>query len=179
MQTLIISLISTDTVGTNKVALQNAGLITQVAAIIQQHQGCWQTSNLTELGGHLAGILEVEVPAQQAAALSQALQQLLGLHVALFTAKAAKNSGQAAQLTLTAIHRPGIMAQLTAVLAQLNISIKALQTTRYAAPTTDTSIFEANCVIILPHGQLLHDLHQQLQALGDDLAVDIDLIATL
>ncbi|WP_319783635.1 glycine cleavage system protein R [Oceanisphaera sp. IT1-181] len=183
MQTLIVTLLGSIDAekidADDKVGPDNVALLAQVATLIKQHQGSWQASHLTELAGHIAGLLEIQVPIIHSAPLSQALQQLPDLKIQVLTARGATPMGQAAHLTVTAIERPGIMAELFEVLAPLNVRIKSLHTASYAAPTTDTQVFEANFMINLPYGQLLHDLLQQLQALGEDLVVSLDLIATL
>lgn len=169
MHTLIVSLIGPD----------KAGLVTQLAALIQQHKGSWQASAMTELEGYFAGILEIQVPGAHDAPLRHALAQLPDVQVQLFEASTQAPTGQAVQLTVTANDRLGIMAELTEILSQLNIRIKALKTATYPAPTTSIMIFEARSILTLPPGQTRHDLQQRLQALSDDLIVDLDLIATL
>src|SRR5437879_12958151 len=52
------------------------GLVDSVAAIVAEHGGNWLESRMSRLGGHFAGILRVEVPGDQEAALVHSLKGL-------------------------------------------------------------------------------------------------------
>ncbi|HAM44044.1 MAG TPA: amino acid-binding ACT protein, partial [Propionibacteriaceae bacterium] len=50
-----------------------AGLVAALAEVVSAHGGNWERSELAELAGTFAGIVEVSVPAAAAAALTAAL----------------------------------------------------------------------------------------------------------
>src|SRR5436189_2198459 len=52
------------------------GLVESVAAIVAEHGGNWLESRMSRLGGQFAGILRVEVPADDESSLLSALKQL-------------------------------------------------------------------------------------------------------
>src|SRR2546430_5535786 len=52
------------------------GLVESVAGIVAEHGGNWLESRMSRLGGHFAGILRVEVPAEKESPLVAALKQL-------------------------------------------------------------------------------------------------------
>lgn len=166
MRTLVATIIGPD----------KAGLVKQLATLIKQHHGSWQASAMSELAGYFAGIVEIRVPEEHSQELGDALQQLPDFQIQLLEGKQAAPPGQKLKLTVTANDRIGIIDEVTAVLNQLNISVKTLKTDSYPAPTTGTMLFEANSILTLPHGQTLNDLQAQLEALSDDLVVDIDVI---
>ncbi|MBM7454851.1 glycine cleavage system regulatory protein [Oceanisphaera litoralis] len=166
MKTLVATLIGPD----------KSGLVKQLATLIKQHHGSWQASAMSELAGNFAGIVEIRVPEEHSESLGQALQQLPDFQVQLLEGKQAAQSGQQLKLTVTANDRLGIIDEVTEVLNQFNISVKTLKTDSYPAPTTGTMLFEASSMLTLPHGQTLSDLQARLEALSDDLVVDIDLI---
>ncbi|MFD1008924.1 glycine cleavage system protein R [Oceanisphaera ostreae] len=169
MKTLVATIIGPD----------KAGLVKQLATLIKQHHGSWQASAMSELAGYFAGIIEISVPQEHSQALSDALQQLPDFQIQLLDAKQSAQAGQKLALTVTANDRIGIIDEVTEVLNQLNISVNTLKTDSYSAPTTGTMLFEAKSMLTLPHDQTLHNLKEKLEALSDDLVVDIDLIATL
>ncbi|GAA3533857.1 glycine cleavage system protein R [Zobellella aerophila] len=164
MKTLVATLIGPD----------KTGLVQQLARLIRQHNGSWQSSAMSELAGHFAGIVEIQVPEEHAPALSKALRGLPEFQVQLVEGLASAPQGQTLQLTITANDRLGIVDELTAVLNSLNISVKSLKTASHPAPTTGTQLFEAHSTVVLPHGQTQEDLQGRLEALSDDLIVDIE-----
>ncbi len=166
MKTLVATLIGPD----------KTGLVKQLATLIKQHHGSWQASAMSELAGYFAGIVEIRVPEEHSESLGQALQQLPHFQVQLVEGKQVAQPGQQLKLTVTANDRLGIIDEVTDVLKQLNISVKTLKTDSYPAPTTGTMLFEANSTLTLPHGQTLSDLQARLEALSDDLVVDIDVM---
>ncbi|GHA11656.1 glycine cleavage system protein R [Oceanisphaera arctica] len=166
MQTLVATLIGPD----------KTGLVKQLATLIKQHHGSWQASAMSELAGYFAGIVEIRVPEEHGEALGQALRALPDFQVQLVEGRHQPLQGQKLQLTVTANDRLGIIDEVTQVLNQLNISVKTLKTDSYPAPTTGTMLFEANSTLTLPHGQTLSDLQARLEALSDDLVVDIDVV---
>ena len=59
MPTLVLTLLGTD----------HAGMVAAVSRLINERGGSWERSQMAHLAGTFAGIVEVEVPAQQADAL--------------------------------------------------------------------------------------------------------------
>src|SRR5436190_16612849 len=52
------------------------GLVDSVAGLVAEHGGNWLESRMSRLGGQFAGILRVEVPAEQEPSLVAALKGL-------------------------------------------------------------------------------------------------------
>ncbi|WP_298723207.1 ACT domain-containing protein [uncultured Oceanisphaera sp.] len=166
MKTLVATLIGPD----------KTGLVKQLATLIKQHHGSWQASAMSELAGYFAGIVEIRVPEEHRESLSHALGKLPNFQVQLVEGSHQPLQGQTLKLTVTANDRLGIIDEVTDILNQLNISVKTLKTDSHPAPITGIMLFEANSTLTLPHGQTLNDLQTRLEALSDDLVVDIDLI---
>src|SRR5437867_9763516 len=57
------------------------GLVESIARLVADHGGNWLESRMCRLGGEFAGILRVDVPADQRAKLEQALAGLSGLTI--------------------------------------------------------------------------------------------------
>ncbi|NHI01348.1 MULTISPECIES: glycine cleavage system protein R [Oceanimonas] len=166
MKTLVATLIGPD----------KTGLVRQLAALIRKHHGSWQGSAMSELAGYFAGIVEIRVPAEHSAGLEQALKALPDFQVQLVEGQGSALRGQQLKLTVTANDRVGIVDEVTDILNSQNISVKNLKTDSHPAPVTGIMLFEAQSTLTLPHGQTLGDLQSRLEALSDDLVVDIELI---
>ncbi|WP_107850582.1 glycine cleavage system protein R [Oceanimonas marisflavi] len=166
MKTLVATLIGPD----------KTGLVKQLAALVRQHHGSWQGSAMSELAGYFAGIVEIQVPAEHSEALEQALTSLPDFQVQLVEGKSPSPRGQQLKLTVTANDRVGIIDEVTDIINSLNVSVKSLKTDSHPAPVTGIALFEIQSTLTLPHGQTLGDLQSRLEALSDDLVVDIELI---
>ncbi|MDV2858182.1 MULTISPECIES: glycine cleavage system protein R [Oceanimonas] len=166
MKTLVATLIGPD----------KTGLVRQLAALVRRHHGSWQSSAMSELAGYFAGIVEIQVPAEHSEALEQALLSLPDFQVQLVEGKGPAPHGQRLKLTVTANDRVGIIDEVTDIINSLNISVKTLKTDSHPAAITGIALFEAQSTLTLPHGQTLEDLQTRLEALSDDLVVDIELI---
>ena len=166
MKTLVATLIGPD----------KTGLVKQLAALVRQHQGSWQGSAMSELAGYFAGIVEIQVPAEHSEGLEQALKSLPDFQVQLVEGKSPSPRGQQLKLTVTANDRVGIIDEVTDIINSLNVSVKNLKTDSHPAPVTGIALFEIQSTLTLPHGQTLGDLQSRLEALSDDLVVDIELI---
>src|SRR5512142_2859395 len=108
------------------------GLVEAVAEPIAAHGGNWLESRMAHLAGQFAGILRVEVPDANAAALAAALRALetQGLRLTLETGPGA--AAPAARPTrvveLVGLDRPGIVREISRVLAERGVNIEELVT---------------------------------------------------
>ena len=110
MATLVLTVIGND----------RAGLVNAVAEVVARHGGNWEQSQMAELAGKFAGIVLVTVPDGSSDDLVAALEPLHGLLD--ITAQLAGDEvtvpePQRFTLDLVGADRPGIVRQITEVLA--------------------------------------------------------------
>lgn len=170
MATLVLTAIGDD----------KAGLVGVLAGVISEHGGSWQESHMAELAGKFAGIVVVDVPGPNADALIAALAPLedQGLLDISVTAAAEAQSGPAPSvftLELVGQDRPGIVADISQVLADAGVSIDELHTLTRDAPMAGGTLFEANAILHVPDGVTGPVLAERLEGLANELMVDIDL----
>ena len=107
------------------------GLVSAVSACAGAHGANWMESRLTRLAGQFAGVVRLEVDAAAADALERGLSGLVaeGLKLAVVRADAgAAAQARLARLELVGHDRPGIVRDISAVLARHGLSIDALET---------------------------------------------------
>ncbi len=152
------------------------GLVETLSAMIESYGGNWEESRMVELEGQFAGLLQVHVPAQRAAALERALGDLEGMSVTV-ARSAPERHDDVHSMTLDVVGQdhPGIVHQLSAVIAGRGISIEELESGLEAAPMAGGTMFHATARLRAPKSVQLEDLQQDLERLADDLMVDIDL----
>src|ERR687897_779520 len=101
------------------------GLVESIAKLVADHGGNWLESRMAHLAGHFAGILRVEVEADQAEPLAAALQGLVetGLELIIHPdpSAAALSGVPLLHLDLVGHDRPGIVRQISSVLASLGV----------------------------------------------------------
>ena len=154
------------------------GLVEAVADPIAAHGGNWLESRMAHLAGQFAGILRVEVPDAQAAALAEALRGLetRGLHV---TVQRGPRPEAAARRTLVVdlvgLDRPGIVREVSRVLAERGVNIEELVTDRTPAPMSAELLFRSRARVNVPDGLDATELRARLEKLAQDLMVQVTL----
>jgi len=158
------------------------GLVEAVAEIVAAHGGNWLESRMAHLAGKFAGILRIEVSAEKAAALQSALAELdsRGLKVAGEPSGAAGSatSGRTLDLELVGLDRPGIVREISQLLASSGANVEELSTDRTSAPMSGEMLFQAKARVRLPSNADLASLRTALERLASDLMIEIRLVET-
>ena len=164
------------------VGVDRAGLVATVADIVSAHRGNWERSQLAELGGSFAGIVEITAPDDRAGDLREALECLDGLATITVPADsggASEDADAPATLTLTVLgnDRPGIVRDVTAALVVHELNIDRMTTEVRDAAMSGGSLFEASVIAQVPRGVDLGALRADLERIAAEIQVDIALSA--
>jgi glycine cleavage system regulatory protein len=168
MATLILTVIGDD----------RPGLVSAVSAPIEAHGASWERSQLSRLGGKFAGIVLVSVADKQVAALVVELDALAeeGLQVvAERTDVPTEGESLRLRLELLGDDHPGIVAEVSAALAERHVSIEELTTDVRDAPMSGGMLFEASAVLVAPPDTSTEALRSTLEGLAADLMVEVRL----
>ena len=153
-----------------------AGLVNALADVVAEHGGNWERSQMAELAGKFAGIVMVTVPDGRADELVTALDSLDGiLEVQVHRGGEEPPESTRVALELMGTDRPGIVREITAVLARHGVSIEQLATATREAPMAGGMLFEADAVLEVPAGVTAASLREALESVAGELMVDIDL----
>jgi glycine cleavage system regulatory protein len=154
------------------------GLVSAVSAPISAHGASWERSEMSRLAGKFAGIVVVSVPTDRLDALVDDLTALdsQGLQVLVErTDEPAPHLFQRLHLDLLGADRSGIVAEISAALADARVSIEELSTDVRDAPMAGGTLFEARAVLNAPSDSDTDALRAVLEALADELMVEIRL----
>jgi glycine cleavage system regulatory protein len=165
---LVITLIGTD----------RPGLVESVAAAVAEHGANWLEGRMAHLAGKFAGILRVEVPPDKTAALSAALARLEagGLRIVTESGSAIAAAGaRGMEVELLGLDRPGLVREVSRVLASRRINVEELATDVFSAPMTGEAMFRARARVNVPAEVDEHELRGSLERLASDLMVEIRL----
>ena len=155
-----------------------SGLVAAVADVVGDHGGNWENSQLAELSGAFAGIIEVSVAAERADELRAALTALEGLlKVTVHPGADEPPKIPARALTLQVIgnDHPGIVREISAVLRNHDVSIDHLTTRTAEAAMYGGRLFEATVVARVPASVDLDALTGELERLATEIQVDVTL----
>ncbi len=184
MATLVLTVLGDD----------RAGLVSAVSAALDAHGASWERSQLARLAGKFAGVVEVAAPDSVVAALVPALEALAasGLTVVVERTDATveddsdadpargpdsdpSSSPRRLVLDLVGADRPGIVASISSLLADQDISVEQFHSQVQDAPMAGGTVFEAHAVLVAPAALSTGHLRATLEALADELLVDVEL----
>jgi glycine cleavage system regulatory protein len=154
------------------------GLVAALAATVKAHEASWERSQMARLAGKFAGILLVVVGEEHAEALAADLAALAetGLQVTLVQTDApVEHESLRMTLDLLGADHPGIVAEISTCLAERGVGVEELTTDVRAAPMAGGMLFEATAVLDAPPGTDRDGLRATLEALADELMVEIRL----
>jgi glycine cleavage system regulatory protein len=157
------------------------GLVEAVAGIIAAHGGNWLESRMTHLAGMFAGILRAELPPEKAAAALKALGALEGRGLRVVAeavprpAAVPAPAARAMEMELVGLDRPGIVREISQLLAASGVNVEELTTDRQSAPMSGEMLFRARAHIHLPTNSDPAALRAALERLCSDLMVEVKL----
>ena len=155
------------------------GIVEALSEVIAGYGGNWTESSMMSLAGKFAGILMVQVPTEKADEFLLALEGLEanGLHIVAQRSDSAAEAGSGREhsIDLVGQDRPGIVHDITEVLAKRGVNVQELETTVQSASMSGESLFMAHARIFVPPETDLEQLQHDLEDLANELMVDIEL----
>lgn len=140
LKQLIVTLIGDD----------KSGLINNLSRVVAEHKGNWLASNMSELAGQFAGILQISVEDEYYRDLCEALSLIPGLTINFAEGKNQNIWQQSPCLIIQDSDRPGIINEVSQVLTQHGIELKAITTHCKDLWQSDNNCFYAKLKLALP-----------------------------
>ena len=165
MATLVLTVLGDD----------RPGLVQSIADVITAQGGNWERSQLAQLAGKFAGLVEVSVDAANSDALVAALSNVAGLDVSVRSGGAPAAAVRSIVLDLVGNAHPGIVAEVTAALAEHGVNIERLDTSTEQAPMAGGTLFRARAELSAPTGVDVTVVAKALETLADELMVEVSL----
>ena len=137
---------------------------------------------MMSLAGKFAGILLVQVPADQVDDFISALDALESRGMQIVAQRSESDSIAPIRLREYSIElvgqdHPGIVHEITEVLAKHGVNVQELETTVQSASMSGESLFFAHASICVPGEADMEKLQDELEDLANELMVDIELEA--
>lgn len=155
------------------------GIVESLSQLLEDHGGNWAESSMLSLAGKFAGILLANVPVEHVEPFIAALQSLQsrGMQIVAQRSRQPAPSSGMREFTLDLVgqDRPGIVHDITQILARHNVSVQELDTECQSASMSAETLFLANARILVPAETSVDRLRQELEDLANELMVDIQL----
>ena len=154
------------------------GIVERLSDVVLAADANWEESRMARLAGKFAGILRISVAAANADALAAGLRGVSrdGLTVVVESSgEAPAETFRTVRLELVGNDHPGIIRDISRVLAQNQVNIEELETGVSGAPMTGEQLFRARAELRLPAAVTTEWLRGRLEALAGELMVDITL----
>lgn len=134
---------------------------------------------MAQLGGKFAGIVRLEVEEATLPVLESTLRGLDSEELQLTIERAAPESAakgsRAIAFEVLGNDRPGIVREISSMLARHGASIDRLDTSCESASFSGEAMFRAQLAVHVPPGFEMAGLQGELEALANELMVDITL----
>ena len=156
------------------------GLVSALAERAAANGANWLDSTMAHLAGKFAGIVRLDVAEADADRLEAALRALSSAGLSLSVERGASGaaaSGAVIRMELLAHDRPGIVRDISAVLAQHGASIERMDSACESGSFSGEAMFRAELELRVPAGVSPAALQAALEALANELMVDLKLEA--
>ncbi len=158
------------------------GIVDSVSEVVAANGGNWLESRMAHLAGKFAGVLLVEVPEGQADALEAALDRLDVSDLRIIVERSAPAEApnrHAMEIDVLGLDRPGLIHEISTLLAAHRINVEELATDRPAAAHSGDRMFHAQVRVIIPETVDVDDVRKALERLAGDLLVEVRLAEAL
>ena len=153
------------------------GIVSAISDKAVEFGANWTDSLMANFAGQFAGIVQLQVPAQQGEALMAALRALESPGMRIAVAKGEGDGGMVAarrlKLDLVGNDRPGIIHSISSQLARRGISIEKLKTEVVSGAWSGEQMFQMTARLLAPASLDADELRSGLESLANELMVDI------
>ena len=157
------------------------GLVDEISAFLAERRINIEDTRMAVLGGEFAVILLASGDAPTVEGIAPELSRIgkdIGLSIQIRpTIDPVMRKAKPAipyRVTATSMDHPGIVHEITRVLAGHSVNIESMDTHVAHAPVSGAPIFTMRCTVGIPVEEKLSVIKRELETLGDRLNIDID-----
>lgn len=157
------------------------GIVDRITEAMTGYAANWEESRMAHLGGEFAGIVKISVPQEEAEAVAAALwgmaddQMTVAVKFTQSGASEPSSEHGLYKLRLEGADHEGIVHTVSHYLASRGVNVETMDTEVARAPVCGTPLFHMVAQIKVPRELPLPELNANLDRIGDDLGVDIDI----
>jgi len=155
------------------------GIVEALSQVLENHGGNWAESSMLSLAGKFAGILLASLPTEEVESFLADLQTLEsgGMKILAQRSTAAPPVRDMKEFTLELVgqDRPGIVHDISSILARHRVNVLELETECQSASMSGEMLFLAKARLQVPPDVSIERLKQDLEDLANELMVDLKL----
>lgn len=169
----------------NAVGKDRTGIVSEMTKIVTDAGGNVGDSQAAKLGSHFSLMMHVSVPGGKSDELQGALGNMDGMSVTCFAdvdpnaVEVTPKIGYSGAFSLSGADNPGIVHQLTSVLARNGLGIYNMHTSQEEAPFGGSTLFKVSGVANAPEPLSANfdpeAIREELEKLGEELNCDVTL----
>lgn len=153
------------------------GLVRALSEAVAAAGGSWLESRMARLAGQFAGIVLVEAPESLIQDLRALETQGLRMTIQAGVAAAAVAATPRIALEVVGNDRPGIVRDISQVLANCGVNIEELTTDVVSGSFSGEALFRITALLRAPEQSAVDAVRDGLEALGNELMVDIHVVS--
>jgi glycine cleavage system regulatory protein len=152
------------------------GLTQSLADAVLAAGGNWLESHLSRLGGKYVGSVLVEIDEDKLPVLESQIRGVdaAGLHVSIVSAgEEPALQGHPVSIELVGQDRPGIVREVTTVLANLGVNIEDFGSSTENSSWSGERLFRATARLSIPADTSFEQVRTALEAISGEIMVDL------
>jgi glycine cleavage system regulatory protein len=167
MTTLVLTVVGVD----------RAGIVSAVAEVISAHGGNWENSELAELAGTFAGVVQVDVAPSRADELREALSALEGLtSIVVVTPGRPPAPRNELSVRVMGNDRVGIVREVTSALGQRGVNVVRMTTQTQDAAMSGGRLFQAEILAEVSAETSVSEIVAALESIAADIQVEASVV---
>ncbi|MBN2429231.1 MAG: transcriptional regulator [Deltaproteobacteria bacterium] len=157
------------------------GIVERVTKIVLNARGNVDSSRMARLGGEFAMLMLISLPESQYEELNHSIQHLrddgfsISICPTMLTDPEKLSGWMPYQVQVSGADHEGIVHNIAYHLAEHGINIETMDTNMTKAPMSGTPLFTMSAVVLVPPQLSLHDMEEDLEIIGDNMNVDIEI----
>jgi glycine cleavage system transcriptional repressor len=158
------------------------GLVEMVTKLVLDHGGNVDASKMARLGGEFAILMLVSVPSPRFDELNEGINGLQSEGFKVTTCETKHEDPDRFtgwipyQVQVKGADHEGIIHQITRSLVEYGANVETMDTNMVKAPMSGTPLFMMTAVVLVPPALTYGKLQDEMEAIGDDMNVDIDVL---
>lgn len=157
------------------------GIVEKVTGLVLKNGGNVEASRMARLGGEFAMLMLISVADRQLADLESGVQALNDEGFVVTTCETEQTDPSAFagwmpyEIQVQGADHEGIVHHIAHHLSERGINVETMDTNTVMAPMSGTPLFEMTTVVLVPPSLAYSALEDELESIGDDLNVDVDI----
>jgi len=157
------------------------GIVERVTKLVLNAGGNVDSSRMARLGGEFAMLMLVSLSDNQYEELNQSLNDLrndgftITISPTVVTDPEKFVGWMPYQVQVSGADHEGIVHNIAFHLAEHGINIETMDTNTVKAPMSGTPLFTMSAIVLVPPQLSFHDLEDDLEIIGDNMNVDIEI----